>query len=183
MLAYSSIEHMGLACVGLALGPLGTVAAMLHLVNHTLAKASMFFLAGRVLHRYRTADIARVSGLLTVMPGTGWLFLAGGLALVGLPPFGLFVSEFALLRAGFTIGRPWLMGLVLALLAVACIGFVAQMNRMLYGTPPAGVAAGEDTSWRLAPLALCMAALAVLGLVVPPPLVSLLTQIADIVGP
>jgi hydrogenase-4 component F len=183
MLAYSSIEHMGLACVGLALGPLGTVAAMLHLVNHTLAKAPMFFLAGRVLHRYRTADIARVSGLLTAMPGTGWLFLAGGLALVGLPPFGLFVSEFALLRAGFTIGRPWLMGLVLALLAVACIGFVAQMNRMLYGTPPAGVAAGEDTPWRLVPLGLCMAALVVLGLVVPPPLVSLLTQIADIVGP
>jgi hydrogenase-4 component F len=183
MLAYSSIEHMGLVCVGLALGPLGTVAAMLHLMNHTLAKATMFLLAGRILHRYRTAEIARVAGLLQAMPGTGWLFLAGGLALVGLPPFGLFVSEFALLRAGFAIGRPGLMGIVLVLLAVAGIGFVAHLNRMLYGAPPAGVASGEETRWRLVPLALCIAALVVLGLVVPPPVVSLLTQIADIVGP
>jgi hydrogenase-4 component F len=183
MLAYSSIEHMGLVCVGLALGPLGIVAAMLHLINHTLAKATMFLLAGRILHRYRTAEIARVAGLLQAMPGTGWLFLAGGLALVGLPPFGLFVSEFALLRAGFAIGRPGLMGVVLALLAVACIGFVAHLNRMLYGAPPAGVASGEETRWRLVPLALCIAALVVLGLVVPPPVASLLTQIADIVGP
>ena len=183
MLAYSSIEHMGLMCVGLALGPLGTAAAMLHLVNHTLAKSTMFLLAGRVLHRYQTADIARVSGLLQTMPATGWLFLAGGLALVGLPPFGLFVSKFALVRAGFALGRPWLMGLVLVLLTVAFVGVVAHVNRMLYGRPPAGVRAGEAEPWRLVPLALCMAGLLVLGLGTPPPLAKLLAQIAEIVGP
>jgi hydrogenase-4 component F len=183
MLAYSSIEHMGLMCVGLTLGPLGTVAAMLHLVNHTLAKATMFLLAGRVLRRYETTEIVRVSGLLQSMPWTGALFLAGGLALVGLPPFGLFVSEFALLRAGFALGRPWLMGLVLVLLAVAFVGFVAHANRMLYGKPPAGVPSGEDTPWRLVPLALCMTALLVLGLTVPPPAASLLARIAEIVSP
>jgi hydrogenase-4 component F len=183
MLAYSSIEHMGLVWVGLALGPLGSMAAMLHVVNHALAKATMFLLAGRILRRFRTADIASVSGLLRVMPGTGWLFLAGGLALVGLPPFGLFVSEFALFRAGFAAGRPGLMGVVLALLAVAGVGFIAHMNRMLYGTLPAGVVRGEERPWRLAPLALCIAALVVLGLVVPLPIVRLLTQIAEIVGP
>jgi hydrogenase-4 component F len=183
LLAYSSIEHMGLMCVGLTLGPLGTIAAMLHLLNHTLAKATMFLLAGRVLARYRTADIGRVSGLLRLMPGTGGLFLAGALALVGLPPFGLFVSEFALLRAGFTIGRPWLMGVVLALLTVACIGFIAHVNRIAYGGLPAGVPSGEERRWRLVPLVLCMAALVVLGLAVPPPVVRLVTHIADIVGP
>ena len=93
MLAYSSIEHTGLICVGLALGPLGTFAAMLHLLNHTLAKSMMFFLAGRVLHRYGTAEIGRVSGLLKVMPWTGGLFAVGVLAVIGLPPFGLFISE------------------------------------------------------------------------------------------
>jgi hydrogenase-4 component F len=183
MLAYSSIEHMGLVCVGLTLGPLGTVAAMLHLVNHALAKAAMFLLAGRVLHRYGTTEIARVSGLLRSMPWTGGLFLAGGLALVGLPPFGLFVSEFALLRAGFTIGRPWLMGLVLGLLAVGFVGFVANANRMLYGPPPSGMSASEEAPWRLVPLALCMVALVILGFVVPPPVASLLADIAEIVGP
>jgi hydrogenase-4 component F len=183
MLAYSSIEHMGLMCVGLTLGPLGAMAAMLHLVNHTLAKSTMFLLAGRILQRYRTADIARVSGLLQTMPGTGWLFLAGGLALTGLPPFGLFVSEFALVRAGFAVGRPWLVGLVLLLLAVAFVGFLAQANRMLYGSPPGGVAPGERSPWGLVPLALCLGALLVLGLVVPPPLAGLLTRITEIIGP
>jgi hydrogenase-4 component F len=174
---------MGLTCVGLALGPLGTLAAMLHLLNHTLAKSAMFLLAGRILHRYRTADIARVSGLLQVMPGTGSLFLAGGLALVGLPPFGLFVSEFALVRAGFVGGRPWLMGVVLALLTVAGVALVARTNRMLYGPAPAGVAVGESAPWRLAPLALCIGALVLLGLAVPAPVATLLTRITEIVGP
>jgi hydrogenase-4 component F len=183
MLAYSSIEHMGLVCVGLALGPLGVAAAMLHLVNHTLAKSPMFLLAGRVLRRYGTAEIVRVSGLLQVMPWTGGLFLAGGLALVGLPPFGLFISEFALLRAGFALGRLWLMGLVLVLLAVAFVGFVANANRMLYGRSPAGVPAGEEAPWQLVPLGLCVAALLVLGLFVPAPLGRLLAQIVEIVGP
>jgi hydrogenase-4 component F len=183
MLAYSSIEHTGLICVGLALGPAGSVAAMLHLANHTLAKSTMFFLAGRVLGRYRTTEIGRVSGLLRAMPWTGGLFLTGALALVGLPPFGLFVSEFALFRAGFAAGRPWLMGLVLLLLTVAFVGLIAQVNRMLYGPLPAGAVAGENAPWRLVPLGLCIAALVVLGLTLPPPVASLLARIAEIMGP
>ena len=156
---------------------------MLHLANHTLAKSTMFFLAGRVLRRYRTTEIGRVSGLLRAMPWTGGLFLTGALALVGLPPFGLFVSEFALFRAGFAAGRPWLMGLVLLLLTVAFVGLIAQVNRMLYGPLPAGAVAGEDAPWRLVPLGLCIAALVVLGLTLPPPVASLLARIAEIVGP
>ncbi len=183
MLAYSSIEHTGLVCVGLALGPLGAAAAMLHLVNHTLAKATMFLLAGRILGRYRTTEIARVSGLLQAMPGTGWLFLAGTLALAGLPPFGLFVSELALVRAGFAAGRPWLMGLVLALLSVAFVGLVAHANRMLYGPPPAEVAAGRESRWPLLPLGACVGALVVLGVTLPPPLAALLARVAGIVTP
>jgi hydrogenase-4 component F len=182
MLAYSSIEHTGLICVGLALGPLGTFAAMLHLLNHTLAKSTMFFLAGRVLHRYRTTEISRVSGLLTVMPWTGGLFAAGMLAVIGLPPFGLFISEFALFRAGFAVGRPWLMGLVLALLAVAFVSMIGHLNRMLYGVPAAGVAVGEGSRWPLVPLGLCVVALVVLGLTLPAPLQALLARIVEIAG-
>jgi len=182
MLAYSSIEHTGLMCVGLALGPLGTFAAMLHLLNHTLAKSMMFFLAGRVLHRYRTTEIGRVSGLLTVMPWTGGLFAAGVLAVVGLPPFGLFISEFALFRAGFAAGRPWLMGLVLALLAVAFVSMIGHLNRMLYGAPAPGVTVGEGNGWPLVPLGLCVVALVVLGLTLPAPLQVLLERIVEIAG-
>ena len=181
MLAYSSIEHTGLICVGLALGPLGTFAAMLHLLNHALAKSTIFFLAGRVLRRYGTTEIGRVSGLLKVMPWTGGLFAAGILAVIGLPPFGLFISEFALFRAGFAAGRPWLMGLVLALLAVAFVSVIGHLNRMLYGAPTAGVPVGERDLWPLVPLGACVAALVVLGVVLPAPLQTLLRQIVEIV--
>ncbi len=155
---------------------------MLHLMNHTLAKSMMFFLSGRVLHRYGTTEIAKVSGLLKVMPGTGGLFAAGMLAVIGLPPFGLFISEFALFRAGFAAGRPWLMGLVLALLTVAFVSMIGHLNRMLYGPPTPGVPLGEGGRWPLVPLAACAATLVVLGLTLPAPVHSLLRQIVEIVG-
>jgi hydrogenase-4 component F len=183
LLAYSSIEHTGLICVGLALGPLGVFASMLHLLNHSLAKSMMFLLAGRVLRRYRTAEIEGVSGLLRVMPWTGGLFAAGMLAVIGLPPFGMFVSEFALVRAGFAGGRPLTTTLVLALLAVGFIGVLAHLNRMLYGPPPDAVPRGERGGWALLPLGACLAALVVLGLAVPPAVSDLLTRIAGIVTP
>jgi hydrogenase-4 component F len=182
MLAYSSIEHTGLMCLGLGLGPLGTFAAMLHLVNHTLAKSTLFFLAGRVLGRYGTTEIAGVSGLSRVMPWTGGFFAAGVLAVVGLPPFGLFISEFALVRAGFAVGRPWLMGLVLALLAVVFASMIGHLHRMLYGSPAPEVTAGEARRWALAPLGLCLAALVVLGLALPAPVRALLERIVEIAG-
>ena len=183
LLAYSSVEHTGLVCVGLALGPLGTFAAMLHLVNHALAKTMTFFLAGRVQRRYGSTEIDRVAGLLTVMPWTGTLFAAGMLAIAGLPPFGLFISELALVRAGFAAGRPWAMGLVLLFLVVAFVAVVGHLNRMLYGRPPAGVAEGEGgDAWALVPLGACAAVLVALGLVLPAPLVGLLDRIVEIAG-
>jgi len=183
LLAYSSIEHTGLVCVGLGLGPLGTFAAMLHLLNHTLAKSMLFFLSGRVLQRYRTTQIGGVAGLLQTMPATGGLFAAGLLALAGLPPFGIFISEFALLRAGFAAGRFWTMGLVLVLLTVAFVGVIAHLNRMLYGVPSSEVPRGEPSRWPLVPLTLCLAALVVLGLAIPPPLERLIAEIVESVGP
>ena len=182
MLAYSSVEHTGLMCIGLALGPLGAFAAMLHLLNHAVVKSMMFFLAGRVFQRYQTAEIDRVSGLLRTMPWTGGLFAAGVLAIIGLPPFGIFMSEFALFRAGFTVGRPWLMGLVLALLAIAFISMLGHLNRMLYGAPPPGTVVGEGNAWPLVPLGMSMTVLVILGLTLPAPLRTLLERVVEIAG-
>ncbi|MDQ1300152.1 MAG: Proton antipo protein [Chloroflexota bacterium] len=182
LLAYSSIEHTGLMAIGLALGPLGAFAALLHLVNHTVAKSMLFLLSGRVHHRYHSAEIKDVTGLLKAMPVTGGLFAAGMLAIMGLPPFGLFMSEFTLLRAGFGAGQPWLMALALALLAVAFIAFLRHLNGMLYGAPPAAVAVGEADAWDLAPLAVSVAALVILGLTLPGPLAALLTGAARILA-
>jgi len=138
----------------------------------------LFFLSGRVQQRYQTTRIGEVTGLLQTMPATGGLFAAGLLALAGLPPFGIFVSEFALLRAGFAAGRFWAMGLVLLLLTVAFVGVIAHLNRMLYGAPSPRVPRGEPSRWPLIPLALCLAALVVLGLTIPSPLERLIAGIA-----
>jgi hydrogenase-4 component F len=178
MLAYSSVEHSGIIWIGLGLGPLGVFAALLHVVNHAVAKSLLFLLSGRILHRYDTTDIAGTSGLLRAMPATGVLFAAGTFALVGLPPFGLFLSEMWTLAAGFTADSPRLMIVVLALLVVAFIGVIRVLNRMLYGEVPGDVRIGEAARAYLWPLAVCVAVLLVLGFGVPAPLGTLLRQAA-----
>jgi hydrogenase-4 component F len=182
MLAYSSIEHTGLICLGLALGPLGAFAALLHLVNHTVAKSLMFFLVGHIERKYNSPLIADTRGLLKTLPWTGALFAAGLMALIGLPPGGIFISEFALFRAGFALDYPWLMGATLALLVVVFVSFINHLNKMLYGPPPEGVAVGETGSWGLAPLFLSVAVLVLLGLTLPTPLSTLLNQTVEIVA-
>ena len=184
MLAYSSIEHTGLTCLGLALGPMGVFAAMLHMVNHTVTKSMLFMLAGRVQQRYQSTEIAQVPGLVRVMPVTAGFFAAGMFAIAGLPPFGIFISEFALIRAGFAAGRVWLMAAVLVLLVVAFIALVRNLNRMLYGAPPAAsIPVGESQPWTLVPLALCVLVLLALGLVLPWPITKLLNKVVEIASP
>ena len=183
LLAYSSVEHLGLAALGLALGPAGTFAAVLHLVNHALAKSMLFLAAGRILARYASGEVAQVRGLARAMPLTAALYAGGLLALMGLPPFGPFLSKLALVRAGFAAGRPWLMALVLGLLAVAFVARVLHLQAMLYGEPRSGVARGEPRPAALVPLALCLAALVVLGLVMPAPLQALRDRAVGIASP
>ncbi|QQS48133.1 MAG: hypothetical protein IPM66_05670 [Acidobacteriota bacterium] len=182
MLAYSSVEHTGLICLGLGLGPLGVFAAMLHLVNHTAAKSLMFFLVGEIERKYGSPLIKQVRGLLRAMPWTGGLFAAGLLALMGLPPFGLFISEFALFRAGFAEHHPWLMGMALLLLLIAFVSFINHLSGMLYGAVPEDVQASAERRAPLALLLLCPAVLVVLGLALPAPLETLLDQAVRIVS-
>ena len=176
MLAYSSVEHMGLVGIGLALGPLGAFAAWLHVMNHAVAKSASFLLAGRVLHRYDSTEIDKVRGLLRAMPWTGPLFAAGILALVGVPPFGLFVSEFLLVRAAVVSRRFWLAAIVLLLLLTAFGSLLAHLNRMLYGDAPAGVRVGERGGWAAAGLALSIGLLVVLGVTLPSAVSTLIHQ-------
>jgi len=180
MFAYSSIEHTGLMCLGFALGPLGTFAALLHLVNHTAGKSLMFFLVDNIEHKYRSPLIANTRGLLKTMPWTGAFFAMGLMFLIGLPPGGFFITEFALFRAGFALNHPWLMGAALILLAVVFVSFINHLNTMLYGEPdPENINTERPTerfSWRLALLLVNLAVLITLGLTLPAPLATLLNQ-------
>jgi hydrogenase-4 component F len=183
MLAYSSVEHVGLICVGLAFGGVwGIAGALLHMLTHALAKSALFVLAGRVLQRYGSAELARVRGLRRTMPWTGAAFLAATLALVGLPPFGLFVSEVLILRAGFAGGQPWAAGAALVLLVAVFGGMLRAVNRMLHGAPPEDVEGARLSAWPLVPVGVNLALLVLLGVGLPAGLTQALARVAAALG-
>jgi hydrogenase-4 component F len=182
MLAYSSVEHMGIVCLGLGFGGYwGVFGALLHVVNHALSKSLLFILSGNILLKYHSAEIAEVRGLLRAAPWTGALFLAGTLALTGLPPFAPFISEFIIFRAGLE-SHPWSAATAVILLIVIFGGMLASVNRMLYGEPPADLPRGDALRPWLAPLAANFALLLVLGLTLPTPFVIALEQALKVLG-
>lgn len=183
VLAFSSIEHMGLSCFALALGPLGVFAALLHLTGHAFAKSAAFLLSGRVYERYGSGDISAVPGLLGAAPGTAILFMAAMFALAGLPPFSLFMSEILIVRAAWAAGHPVLTALVLVLILMAFGALVTHLQRMLFGEAAAGVTRGERGWLPLIVLAVPVAVVAWVGVVLPEPLRILLTRAAEVVRP
>lgn len=183
MLAYSSVEHIGLICLGLGFGGYwGVLGALLHLINHALSKSLLFILSGNILLKYHTAEIQQVRGLLRTAPLTGSAFLAGTLALMGLPPFGLFLSEFIIFRTGLTGGHSWAAVAGVALLAVIFAGMLNSVNQMLYGPPPAHMNHGDPLRWPLTPLVINLILLLILGLTIPPALVEVLNQALKVLG-
>ena len=183
VLAYSSIEHTGLACFGFALGPAGTFAALFHIAGHALAKSTAFLLSGRVVDRYRTHLIAGSPGLLQTIPVTGGLFAVSVLALAGLPPFSLFLSEILLVRAGWLAGHPFLTGAVLVLLLLAFGSLLQHLHRMLFGAAPPEIARGERMSAPLLLLVVPLVALVWLGVALPASVSSLFTLAGEVLRP
>jgi len=184
LLAYSSVEHMGILALVLGLGGTAAFGALLHAVNHSFAKAMLFLLAGNILAAYRTKAAADVRGVLRRIPVTGALWIAGLLAITGSPPFGTFVSELLILRGAVEQGRFWIAGLFLALLTVIFIGMAATMTRMAQGSVPEWTGGAAPRESRLAigpPLALGLVVL-VLGLYLPPSLDAVLHRAAQALG-
>lgn len=120
MLAYSSIEHMGLIALAMAFPPLGVIAALIHMIGHTLVKSALFFSAGEILLNLKTTSVELVTGLLSRLRFTGLLFLAGILSIIAVPPSILFVSEFRLFTSAFMVS-PWIA--LLALLPLSMIAY------------------------------------------------------------
>ena len=156
MLAYSSVEQMGILSVACGLGHAAAYGALLHMLGSALCKALLFLVAGDVVAAFGSKRIADVSGLLGRMPLTGLLLLAGFLALSGAPPFPLFASELAILRGAFEAGRAWVAVALVALQLVAFVALAARILAMVQGEPPAAVAAAppaRERALQLAPAA------------------------------
>jgi hydrogenase-4 component F len=136
LLAYSSIEHMGIISLGIGIGgPIGVYGALLHILNHALSKPLMFFASGKIQSRFGSTNIANVHGVLSSMPLLGTLTFIGALSLSGTPPFNIFVSEFTVLKAGVDKGL-WPVA-VLFLLSVVIVfyGVLSGFGKMLFGRP------------------------------------------------
>jgi hydrogenase-4 component F len=177
MLAYSSIEHMGVIAVGLAFGaPLAIAGALLHAVNHAASKSLAFFGAGRLAERYSTREIAEIRGGVRALPVSGTLFALAGLSLAGFPPFGIFRSELMILTGGFAGGSGWLAAAATVLLVVAFAGLVRWVTATTTGEPPHGTERGEHAILPVAAMLLGFAVVLGLGVVVPNPLASLLVR-------
>lgn len=183
MLAYSSVEHTGIVALGLGFGGYwGVVGALLHMINHALSKSMLFILSGSILLKYRTTEIDGVRGLLKIAPWTGLSFLTGILALIGLPPFGLFISEFIIFRAGFAAHAAAYAVISIALLALIFAGMLASVNQMLYGKPVQELQHGDPLRWPLSPLAINIILLIGFGLTFPTALREFLSQVLKVLG-
>jgi len=170
MLAYSSIEHMGILAVGFGVGHAAALGALVHLLGSALCKALLFLTAGNILLEYRSKAISNVTGLARRLPGSAMLLVVGVFALSGAPPFPLFFSELAILRGSFQAGLGWVAIGLVVMQTVAFVGLGARLISMVQGDGASEAAPqaapDRENAWLLGPPALLLAAALALGLAV-----------------
>jgi hydrogenase-4 component F len=184
MFAFSTVEHMGIILVAVGLGGgAAHLGAAYQITAHALAKSFCFYAAGVAVLAVGTQEIAAVRGLMQSSPGAALALLLGGLAIAGAPPFAVFVSEFAIFKAGLAAGHYWTIGLLALFVVVAFCGILLQISRMLFGAPPEpSVTAGAAPATCRVTLLLAAIPMIVLGLFVPAAFQGLLSAAAAALG-
>jgi len=190
LFAFSTVEHMGIILTAVGLGaPAADYGAMQQIVSHAVTKSFCFFAAGATLLAVGTREIAAVRGLVRRAPAAGAALILGGLAITGAPPLAVFLSEFAILKAGLTQGRYVATGLLAVFIVIAFFGVMVHLNRMVFGAPENEGTAQDPSGPREAKegrlpfscgLILILAAVPVLvlGVYIPKPLHDLLVLAA-----
>lgn len=168
LLAYSSIEHMGIATLAFGFGGVAAAVGFVHLAGHALAKSALFFSAGNIVTRFHSTKFARVGDVAKTLPKTGFLFAAMLLALLAVPPSPLFLSEYILVAHGVA-AHPWATGILLLSITIVAAAFIRSLVPLLYAPtvePEHEVRAGETLSLSHAAVGLHLLALAALGVIV-----------------
>jgi hydrogenase-4 component F len=181
LLAYSSIEHMGILVLGIGVGGLAVYGALLHLITNGLTKGVLFLSAGNLHRAYGSKLTDDVRGALRFAPLSGTLFLAGFLAITGSPPFGPFVSEFTIVNAAVGSGQFFTTSLLLVLLGIAFLGMGSTVLAVVQGKPPEKWHTFPTCDHQVGtalPIILFLALVLLLGVYLPPPLESLLREAA-----
>ena len=184
MLAYSSVEHVGIIAVALGLGKAALFGALLHMLNNALTKGVLFLSSGNIHRAYNSKSTQFVRGALRRTPWSGALFLAAFFAITGSPPFGPFVSEFLIVSSAFVQGNYWSGALFLLFLALIFIGMASTVLPVVMGKIPNDI---EKTSYRdsahtVLPPLLLMGVVLLLGVWIPAPLQALLHEAAGQLG-
>jgi len=183
LLAYHTIDHAGIMVTALGLGgALGSLGLMLHMTFHTIAKSLLFLCAGNVYQHFRTDLFSKIKGsVIRAMPLTGVVFLMAMLAIIGMPPFSLFQSEFLIVRAAFDGGHI-LTGILFVLFGTGVFaGALLHVGGMILG-PSGDTAAVARRPWRDGSLLVLATALVVIGFWVPAPLFDLIRSAARVVS-
>jgi hydrogenase-4 component F len=183
LLAYSSLEHVGLICAAVGVNaPLTVFGALLHMGYHALAKPVLFFAAGNIHQHYHHLEFRRLgSGLARTMPATALVLGLAAIAVSGLPPFGLFVSELTIFVGGFTAGHAWVSAVMIATLIAVFCGVLIKLSGLLLGPAPADQPREQISAGLLLSMSLPLVALLVFSLWVPGPLRRLLELAANLI--
>lgn len=185
MLAYSSVEHVGILTVALGLGSKGALfGALLHMVNNGLTKGVLFLASGNIHRAYNSKSTEVIRGALRRIPWSGALFLVAFLAITGSPPFGPFISEFTIVSNAFLQGNTTIGILFLVFLSIIFIGMASTVLPAVLGKVPADIekTGYNDTHWTVIPLLVLMGIILMLGLWIPLPFQQLLREGAELLG-
>jgi len=179
LFSYSSIEHMGLITFAFGMGgPLANLAGLLHMVMHSLTKSAIFFVVGHVAQVKGTQDMAKIRGLTTSHPVIGWLLVVGVISICGLPPSGLFMSEFLLITTTFS--REPILAVILVLgLLIALGNLIPRLHALAFGVPEGNLEPLKTAIW---PLVLHLGLVLGAGLYLPEPLFAWFQHVAAMLG-
>jgi len=179
MFAYSSIEHMGIITFAFGMGgPVATFAALLHMTVHSLTKSAIFFAVGHAAQKAGTQIMENIRGLISMSPTVGWGLMLGTLAILGMPPFGVFASEFLILITAMR-DHPWATPILLLGLGVAFAAVFMRVQAMIFGEP---TVKPLPQSPALVPVFTHLAIVLMLGLYMPPYLAEWYRQAAEMIG-
>jgi hydrogenase-4 component F len=185
MLAYSSVEHMGILVLGIGIGGSAIFGALLHLFGNAIAKTVMFLSAGNIHRAFGSKQTSEVHGAIKKVPITSALFLAGFFAITGSPPFVLFLSEFTILKEAFVSGQFVVAALFLITLIIIFMGMGSTVLSLVQGTPLTTAKndpAFGDRFSTVAPIAASLLLVLLLGVYLPPPFEVLLRDAALYLG-
>jgi hydrogenase-4 component F len=179
MLAYSSIENMGILFIGITLGPVGIFAAMLHTLSHSMAKTSLFLTSGNILHMFKSKKITDVKGILKKDSLTGWFWIVSMLLIIGIPPSPIFLSKFLIIKSFWLNGTGWLAVLFFLFIIIVSYGMFTAVFSMVFGEDEQKNATNIKFSWfAYIPQLALLIILAVIGTGIPPQILELLNSAA-----